>query len=139
MKRGQSGNIIGAESDYSSSHPPMNCSGHRKLIPPLIRSDVVSYNQTKNKSRTHQLRRTHHDGTQRPPHGEGHVGEGLEMLGELEEDLDVLLASVRRIFLEAVTNRVTNCQALQTREFAIQDSFDNVTFMIKRLCCRILT
>ena len=52
----------------------------------------------------------HHSGAQGPPHRVGHVGEGSEVLSELQQDLDVLLVPVTGILLQALPHSVPHRQ-----------------------------
>lgn len=56
--------------------------------------------------------REHHDAAQRPAHGQRHVGERLQVLGELEQHLHVVLGPLRRVLLQALPDRVPDGQAL---------------------------
>lgn len=54
----------------------------------------------------------HHDAAQRPAHGQRHVGERLQVLGELEQHLDIVLGPLRRVLFQALPDRVPDGQAL---------------------------
>lgn len=55
---------------------------------------------------------TYHGLTHRLPHGQRHVGEGSQALGELEQHLDVVLGALAGVLLETLPNRVSNRQTL---------------------------
>ena len=51
-----------------------------------------------------------HGGHQGPPHRQRHVREGLQMLRKLQQNLDVVLVSVRGVLFQAVADRVADCE-----------------------------
>lgn len=57
--------------------------------------------------------REHHHGAELASDGQRHVGEGGQVLGELQEGLDVVLRTFGRVFFEAVAHPVSDCQALE--------------------------
>lgn len=56
----------------------------------------------------------HHHRAEGAPHRQRHVGEGAQVLGEIEQRLDVVVGAVGRILFEALAHCVADGEALQT-------------------------
>ena len=57
----------------------------------------------------------YHDAAQSSAHRQRHVRERPQVLRKFEQDLDVIVRSVRRVLLQALAYRVPNRQTLRTQ------------------------